>query len=118
LLALTREHPGVLAAQVCTSDGFVVAQAQSNEEAGRRLAAMVSSLHALGVAMVEDLRLGTYSHLSVEASLGKCMLVALPGTDGRLLLAAVADESMLWGQFLSVCRALSADLGDIAVSSS
>lgn len=118
LLALTREHPGVLAAQVCTSDGFVVAQARSNEEAGRRLAAMVSSLHALGVAMVEDLRLGTYSHLSVEASLGKCMLVALPGTDGRLLLAAVADESMLWGQFLSVCRALSADLGDIAVSSS
>ncbi len=114
LLALQREYPGVVAAQVCTSDGFVVAQAQSDEEAGRRLAAMVSSLHALGAAMVDDLRLGTYSHLSVEASLGKCMLFALPGTESELLLAAVANETILWGQFLTVCRSLSETLGGIA----
>jgi predicted regulator of Ras-like GTPase activity (Roadblock/LC7/MglB family) len=116
LLALQREYPGVVAAQVCTSDGFVVAHAQSDEEAGRRLAAMVSSLHALGAAMVDDLKLGTYSHLSVEASLGKCMLFALPGTEGHLLLATVADGSMLWGQFLSACRSLSEALGKIATS--
>lgn len=118
LLALRREHPGILATQVCTSDGFVVSLAQSSAEAGRRLAAMVSSLHALGVAMVEDLQLGTYSHLSVEASLGKCMLFALPGTNGSLLLAAIADETMLWGQFLSACRALSETLGEIAARTS
>lgn len=111
LLQLQHEHPGVIAAQVCTSDGFVVAQANSDDEAGRRLAAMVSSMHALGVAMVTDLQLGTYGHLSVEASLGKCMLFALPGTDGELLLAAIADDGMLWGQFLSACRALSETLG-------
>lgn len=118
LLALQREHPGIIAAQVCTSDGFAVAQAQSNEEAARRLAAMVSSLHAVGAAMVDDLQLGTYSHLSVEASLGKCMLFALPGTDGRLLLAAIADGAMLWGQFLTACRALSEALGQIATQAS
>jgi predicted regulator of Ras-like GTPase activity (Roadblock/LC7/MglB family) len=116
LLELQREHPGVIAAQVCTSDGFVVAQAQSDEEAGRRLAAMVSSMHALGEAMVTDLQLGTYSHLSVEASLGKCMLFALPGTGGQLLLAAIADGGMLWGQFLTACRSLSEALGKIASS--
>jgi predicted regulator of Ras-like GTPase activity (Roadblock/LC7/MglB family) len=117
LLALRHEHPGIIAAQVCTSDGFVVSQAQSSEEASRRLAAMVSSLHAVGVAMVDDLQLGTYSHLSVEASLGKCMLFAVPRTDGRLLLAAIADGTMLWGQFLSACRALSESLGEIAAQS-
>jgi predicted regulator of Ras-like GTPase activity (Roadblock/LC7/MglB family) len=114
LLELQREQPGVIAAQVCTSDGFVVAQAHSNAEAGRRLAAMVSSLHAVGAAMVEDLQLGTYGHLSVEASLGKCMLFALPGADGRLLLAAIADSDMLWGQFMTACRSLSEALGKLA----
>jgi predicted regulator of Ras-like GTPase activity (Roadblock/LC7/MglB family) len=102
--------------QVCTSDGFVVSQAHSNEEAGRRLAAMVSSLHAVGAAMVADLQLGTYSHLSVEASHGKCMLFALPGTDARYLLAAIADGEMLWGQFLTACRTLSETLGKIATA--
>ena len=113
LLTLQNDHPNVVAVQVCTSDGFVVAQAHSNEEAGRRLAAMVSSLYALGAAMVDDLQLGAYSHLSVEASMGKCMLFALPGTEGRLLLAAIADEEMLWGQFLTACRGLSDVLGGI-----
>jgi predicted regulator of Ras-like GTPase activity (Roadblock/LC7/MglB family) len=117
LFELQREHPGVIAAQVCTSDGFAVAQAQSDEEAGRRLAAMVSSLHALGAAMVTELELGTYSHLSVEASLGKCMLFALPGTNGDLLLAAIADADMLWGQFMTACRSLSEVLGKIAAQS-
>jgi predicted regulator of Ras-like GTPase activity (Roadblock/LC7/MglB family) len=116
LLDLQREHPGVIAVQVCTSDGFVVSQAHSNEEAGRRLAAMVSSLHAVGAAMVADLQLGTYSHLSVEASHGKCMLFALPGTDARYLLAAIADGEMLWGQFLTACRTLSETLGKIATA--
>jgi predicted regulator of Ras-like GTPase activity (Roadblock/LC7/MglB family) len=114
LLDLQREHGGIIAAQVCTSDGFVVAQVQSSEEAGRRLAAMVSSMHALGVAMVDDLQLGTYNHLSVEASHGKCMLFALPGTDGALLLAVIADSDMLWGQLLTACRSLTEALSDIA----
>jgi predicted regulator of Ras-like GTPase activity (Roadblock/LC7/MglB family) len=114
LTELQREQPSVIAAQVCTSDGFVVAQAHSNAEAGRRLAAMVSSLHAVGAAMVEDLQLGTYGHLSVEASLGKCMLFALPGAEGRLLLAAIADGDMLWGQFMTACRSLSETLGKLA----
>jgi|HigsolmetaAR202D_1030399.scaffolds.fasta_scaffold00497_11 predicted regulator of Ras-like GTPase activity (Roadblock/LC7/MglB family) len=117
LQALQREHPSVIAAQVCTSDGFVVSQAHSNEEAGRRLAAMVSSLHAVGAAMVEELALGDYGHLSVEASLGKCMLFAVPGTNGSLLLAAIADDSMLWGQFLTACRTLSDTLGVLATRS-
>lgn len=114
LFGLRREYPGVIAAQVCMSDGFVVAQAQRDEEAGRRLAAMVSSLHAVGAAMIEDLQLGTYYHLSVEASLGKCMLFAVPGTQGHLLLAAIADSSMLWGQLLSACRTLNEQLAEIA----
>lgn len=104
LEALRRQDQGIVAAQVCTADGFAVAAAHADEESGRRLAAIVSSLHALGVAVVEDLQLGKYSHLSIEASAGKCILFELPSSGGQLLLAAVADNSLLWGQLLSACR--------------
>jgi hypothetical protein len=67
---------------------------------------MVSSLHALGMVMVEDLKLGEYCNLNVEATQGKCILFALPHSEGHLLLAAVADQSLLWGHCLAVCRLL------------
>jgi predicted regulator of Ras-like GTPase activity (Roadblock/LC7/MglB family) len=99
------DNPGVIAALVCTSDGFAVASAHSDEETSRRLAAIVSSLHALGVAVVEDMTLGRYGHLSIEASNGKCILFDLPASNGELLLGAIADGSLLLGKLLAVCRA-------------
>jgi len=110
---LCTENPAIVTAQVCTADGFAIASARCDEEAARRLAAMVSSLHALGDALVAEMQLGEYAHLSVEATLGKCVLFALPDAKSQLLLAAVADRSMLWGHFLFACRSACVSLGEV-----
>jgi predicted regulator of Ras-like GTPase activity (Roadblock/LC7/MglB family) len=105
LQSMRLDHPGIIAALVCTSDGFAVASAHASEDTSRRLAAIVSSLHALGVAVVEDMTLGKYGHLAIEASGGKFILFDLPSSDGELLLGAIADDSLLLGRLLAACRA-------------
>ena len=112
LKELTTKSPGILAAQVCTSDGFEVASVQRDEESHRRLAAMVSSLHALGTAMVEETELGTYSNLIIEASHGKCLMMAIPGSEGSLLLTAVSSPELLFGRFHQSCKAACELLGE------
>lgn len=111
LKELSTKNSGILAVQVCTSDGFEVASVQRDEESHRRLAAMVSSLHALGSAMVEETELGQYLNLIIEATEGKCLMMAVPGTEGGLLLTAVADPSLLFGRFHAACKAACDALG-------
>lgn len=113
LKTLTSKSPGVLAAQICTSDGFEIAAVHRNEESHRRLAAMVSSLHALGSAMVEETELGQYSNLIIEATEGKCLMMAIPGTNGSLLLTAVAAPSLLFGHFHVACKASCEAIGAV-----
>lgn len=117
LRLLSTRNQGILAAQVCTSDGFEVASVQRNEESHRRLAAMVSSLHALGSAMVEETELGQYSNLIIEATAGKCLMMAIPGTEAGLLLTAVASPELLFGRFHSACKSACDSLGEIFANS-
>jgi predicted regulator of Ras-like GTPase activity (Roadblock/LC7/MglB family) len=112
LKALTTKNPGILAAQVCTSDGFEVASVQRDEESHRRLAAIVSSLHALGAAMVEETDLGVYQNLIIEASAGKCLMMAIPGSNGSLLLTAVAAPTLLFGRFHQASKATCEELAN------
>jgi len=112
---LTSKNPGILAAQVCTSDGFEVASVQRDEESHRRLAAMVSSLHALGSAMVSETELGSYQNLIIEATEGKCLMMAIPGTNEELLLTAVASPAILFGRFHQACKAVCETLGQAMV---
>jgi len=104
LQKLTTSGDGVLAAQVCTSDGFEVAVSGRHAESHRRLAAMVSSLQALGAAVVEETEIGTYRNLIIEATEGKCIMMAVPGTGGDILLTVIASPQMVFGSFLLVCR--------------
>lgn len=108
---LASRNPGILGAQVCTSDGFEVASVQRDEESHRRLAAMVSSIHALGSAMVQETELGTCLNLIIEATGGKCLMMAIPGTDESLLLTAVASPTILFGRYHQVCKATCEELG-------
>jgi predicted regulator of Ras-like GTPase activity (Roadblock/LC7/MglB family) len=103
-LELLAANAGILAAQVCTSDGFEVASTGRSAESHRRLAAMVSSMQALGAAVVEETELGTYRNLFLEGSEGKCMMMAIPGTGGEMLLTVVANSQLLFGIFLVLCR--------------
>jgi predicted regulator of Ras-like GTPase activity (Roadblock/LC7/MglB family) len=97
-------NAGILAAQVCTSDGFEVAATRRTAESHRRLAAMVSSMQALGAAVVEETELGTYRNLIIEGTEGKSIMMAIPGTGGDLLLTVVANAQLLFGIFLILCK--------------
>jgi len=102
LLAATNGN--ILAAQVCTSDGFEVASTRRTDESHRRLAAMVSSMQALGAAVVEESDLGSYRNLIVEGSEGRCLMMAIPGTDGDMLLTVIASAQLVFGILLVLCR--------------
>lgn len=108
---LVSRNQGILAAQVCTSDGFEVASVQRDAESHRRLAAMVSSLHALGSAMVQETEIGRYLNLIIEATDGKCLMMAIPGSHESLLLTAVAAPSLLFGRFHQCCKAACESIG-------
>ncbi len=101
---LSAAHEGILAAQVCTSDGFEVASTRGNGESHRRLAAMVSSMQALGAAVVEETEIGLYQNLIVDATLGKCIMMAIPGTGGDMLLTVVASSDLALGMCLVSCK--------------
>lgn len=110
---MRQQNPAVLTAEVCTADGFPVASSANDEESSRRLAEIVCSLHALGVAVVEDTALGKYSHLGIDASGGKCVLFDLPSAGGELVLAATCNESLLWEHFLPICQTFSEKLDQL-----
>ncbi len=103
-LEMLAANAGILAAQVCTSDGFEVASTRRSAESHRRLAAMVSSMQALGAAVVEETELGSYRNLIIEGTQGKCIMMAIPGTGGDMLLTVVADSKLLFGIFLVLCK--------------
>jgi predicted regulator of Ras-like GTPase activity (Roadblock/LC7/MglB family) len=111
LSGLIAKVPGVLAAQVCSSDGFEVASVRRDAESHRRLAAMVSSLQALGSAMVEETETGRYVNLIVEATNGRCLMMSIPGSNDTLLLTAVASPEVLFGRFHLSCKACAEALG-------
>lgn len=113
LLKLAEIDSGVLATQICTSDGFEVATVHRDEESHRRLAAMVSSLHAVGSAMVLEAELGHYSNLIIEATEGKCLMMAIPGSSDSLLLVAVASPDLLFGMFHQSCNRACEQLGKL-----
>ncbi len=104
LKSMASGNPGIQSAQVCTSDGFEVASTHQDPESGRRLAAMVSSMQALGTAVAEETGLGDYRNLIVEGTAGKCIMMAIPGTGGEMLLTVMANAQLAFGIFLVLCK--------------
>ena len=110
LKKLSLRTPGILAAQVCTLDGFEVAGIDTNAQSQRRLAAMVSSIHAVGSAIITETQLGECTNLVLEATQGKALMMSVPGSSGQLLLAAIASKDLLFGHFHAACKACCEDL--------
>jgi len=95
--------PGIHNATIATADGFEVAQIQNPSLSASRMAAMSSSLHALGNAVVQEAMLARCQNIIIEADAGKILLMAIPGLDDNLVLNVIADSDMLLGQLLWAC---------------
>lgn len=102
--AFAHALPGVRSAVVASVDGFAIAEATGQAGAGDRLAAMTSSMLALGKAVTRELALGSMEVLMMEADEGKVLMLSIPSPGTPLLLMAACNRRTVIGNVLWSAR--------------
>lgn len=82
---------------VATTDGFALAHAQRRATDADRLAALVSSMGALGDAASSECRIGSPRCLVVEASEGRLVVRCFRAGGHALAVAVLTDASVVLG---------------------
>ena len=92
---LKESVPGLITACVATRDGFEIARLHIDNDQ-RKLAAMASSMHALGDALAAEATLGECLNVIIEGSTGKAVMLTVPdaGQDKVLVAAASAETNL------------------------
>lgn len=91
---------GVAAAMFALRDGRPFAWRSRSGVDGGKLAAMTSSLAALGRTVLRELHAGDLDHLLVEGTAGKLVVITVPESGGLLVLAVLADPAARLGLVL------------------
>lgn len=91
---------GVGAAVLLTGDGHAVATHQVDRNLSAKVAAMGSSLLALGEAFTREVGAPGMKNVMIEADGGTVIVMAVPGAKPRLVLAVVATATATLGQVL------------------
>jgi uncharacterized protein len=106
LTELVNHSSGIDTALLATPDGFeVVSATRTRRIDGARLAAMSSSMIALGTAMANDLKLDGCRNMHIEAGDGVVLLVTVPCTRAKLVLSTLAPRDTTLGLVLVSARA-------------
>lgn len=108
--ALVATHSQVTGALVSTVDGFEIAAALRPPLSAAKLAAMTSSLVALGEAVSAEGGVERCINVVIEAQSGRLLMMDIPGGT-RTLLTVICDNSTTLGQVLWAARECSRDLG-------
>jgi uncharacterized protein len=108
LATLARAVPDLLEAVISTEDGFELAAIGSTAESAARIAAMTSSMHALGETMAVETALGECHSVVVETDRGKVVIMRIDNADASLRLTVVARNNALLGAVLFAARACAA----------
>ncbi|HET9033570.1 MAG TPA: roadblock/LC7 domain-containing protein [Dokdonella sp.] len=87
-------------AVISTVDGFEVASQLDSSLSAAKLAAMTSSLLALSGAIARESLLGSSRDMVIDADKGRLLLMEVPTTEKRLLLAVLCDNQVTLGQVL------------------
>jgi predicted regulator of Ras-like GTPase activity (Roadblock/LC7/MglB family) len=111
LRELVQGTAGVEYALLASPDGFELAGVSRTRTLdGARVAAMASSIFAVGSAMAGELRLETCRNVIVEADKGFLALFTVPCTRVPLVLWTVALEGTTLGLVLTATRACAREL--------
>ena len=95
---LTLAVKGINLALLATADGFKVAAAGSQDAAmADKLAAISSSIHALGAAIATETGVEPCQIVAIEGLLGSILVVELPRVRGGMLLAVAASDDAAMG---------------------
>lgn len=95
-------------ATILTEDGFEVASLGHDGESRNRMAAMASSMQALGEAVTRDLKKGGCEYIIVAAPQGYMIQLRVPGQ--LLVMAACFDAGETLGKALSVSKLAAAQM--------
>jgi uncharacterized protein len=107
--------PGLTAAVLASADGFDVASAVRGRLKPERLAALASSIAAIGQVVALEGSLGHSQRIMIDGELGYVMVCSIDRQDIGLVLILLADNDALLGQLNVSARASSAFFKQIAV---
>ncbi|MGB7651594.1 MAG: roadblock/LC7 domain-containing protein [Gallionella sp.] len=95
LAQLKASVPDLSTACVATRDGFEIARLDTDNDQ-RKLAAMASSMHALGDAIAAEASLGACRNVIIEGSAGKAVMLTIPdAAANKVLIAAASSDTNL-----------------------
>ncbi len=94
---LMAEVSGAVAVVVSTADGFEVAARARDAAQSSRLAAMASSIAAIGAVIGDETLSGACRGIFIEADRGQIVMVEIRHPEQVLILTLVTDETALLG---------------------
>lgn len=95
---------GVTAALVATADGFEIASVLHQTLSAEKMAAMTSSILALGEAVLAEAELSDCQNVVIESRNGMVVMLAIGDPRNELLLSVIADRNAMLGQVLWAAR--------------
>lgn len=101
---------GVNVAILALRDGRPFVEKTRRTMDSGRMAAMTSSLVALGQSVLKEISAGALDHMLVEGAGGKLVVSAVPGTGGLLLLAVSAASDARLGLVLGQAKICCAEV--------
>lgn len=102
---LVEKARGLDAAVISSIDGFQIAAVIPNQKSVGKIAAMSSSLHALGQAMAREVQRGHCEQLIVHGQMGSIVVLEIPGQDPPLLLNLVTQPGIDLARLDQVAKA-------------
>jgi predicted regulator of Ras-like GTPase activity (Roadblock/LC7/MglB family) len=109
--ALIEAHGEVRGVLVSTVDGFEVAANMRGKSSPAKMAAMTSSLLALGEAVSDEGEVGNCVDMVIDATAGRVLLMDIPHATRKLLLTVLSDNASTLGQVLWAVRACRQEIG-------
>jgi uncharacterized protein len=102
--ALMNEISGALAVIFSSSDGFDVASSARSPDQVVRMAAMASSIAAIGSVIGQETMLGNHRGITVAVERGYVVMVEVPHPNTPMILSVVADHTAVLGQLNYLAR--------------
>jgi uncharacterized protein len=104
LRQLISETPGAESACLATGDGFEIAAVLGAGTSASRIAAMMSSMHALGSAVTAELKMKECRSVIVDGESGTFVVVRVPSQFAELTLAVTCGKRGTIGGILFAAR--------------
>lgn len=107
---LASSEPATMAAVVATADGFALASVGDQVLSAARLAALASSLQALGQAALRELDLPGVGFLFIENERGKILVAEVSRESHSVILCVACGHAAISGRLLWAARQCAAEI--------